>query len=212
MSCSINLRGLNSPLFDNISLDISHKEKIAIVGSNGVGKSTLLDILAGLNESKYDSLEIFHTNIKNQKDYESVREHIGYLFQDSNEQFIAPTVLEDIAFSLRTRGVSEKEAIAKSIEILEKFELQNLQNNSIFELSGGEKKIVALLGILIAKPKLMLLDEPTNGLDNQTQEKLIDILKSTDTSMIIISHQNEFISKIVDKRYLLKTKKLSLIQ
>lgn len=209
MSCSLNLTNLTKDnLFVDINLHLGHKEKIAIIGDNGCGKSTLLDIIAGLSEAKYDSLEIFHHHIHNLGDYKIVRDKIGYLFQDSNDQFIAPTVLEDIAFGLLAKGTTQDEAIKQSLDILAEFGLSDIKNNSIFELSGGEKKIVALLSILVTKPKLMLLDEPTNNLDIQTQTKVINILKQIDTSMIIVSHQNDFIYSIVDKVYKIEDKRL----
>lgn len=202
MSCSINLKNIsysnddNILLFKNVSLDVGHKEKIAIIGSNGVGKSTLLKIIAGVITSYKGQLHLFHNLIKDKNDYKKVRSQIGYLPQDVSSFFLSPTVIEDMMFSLRVCGINKEEAYKKAIKTLNKLEIIHLKDRIIYELSGGEQKIVALAAILISEPKILLLDEPTNALDEKSQEKIISILNSLDKSMIIISHHKSFIEKL----------------
>ena len=206
MSCSVTLKKLSyenggNTLCKNIDLNITHKEKIAIIGPNGCGKTTLLDIIAGLKQKSSGSLELFHNQIENENDFRPMRDLVGYLFQNSDNQFLAPIVLDDVAFSLLSAGMNQEEALLKSTMMLNDLGIEHLKDKIVYNLSGGEKKLVALAGVLVTEPKLMLLDEPTNGLDHNVQIKLVEILKNIDKSIIIVSHHREFIDSIVDKIY-----------
>ena len=206
MSCSVNIKNLSYEingrvLFENLNLDISHKEKIAIVGSNGSGKSSLLKIIAGLIKPNKGKVFLFHEEMSSLKEYKKFRNEIGYLPQDVNDFFLCPTVIEDIMFNLRAKGLSKEEAYKKACLMLEKLDILPLQNRNIFDLSGGEQKIVALAAILISEPKILLLDEPTNALDDEAQEKIINILNSINKSMIIVSHHKSFIQSLTPTIY-----------
>jgi cobalt/nickel transport system ATP-binding protein len=198
-------------LCQNIDLNITHKEKIAIIGPNGCGKTTLLDIIAGLKEKTSGSLELFHNVVENEKDFKPMRDLVGYLFQNSDNQFLAPIVLDDVAFSLLSGGMNQEEALLKATMMLKDLGIGHLKEKIVYNLSGGEKKLVALAGVLVTEPKLMLLDEPTNGLDQNVQLKLVEILKNIDKSIIIVSHHREFIDSIVDKVYEITPDGLNLI-
>lgn len=216
MSCSVTLKKLSyenggNTLCQNIDLNITHKEKIAIIGPNGCGKTTLLDIIAGLKQKNSGSLELFHNNIESEKDFKPIRNLVGYLFQNSDNQFLAPMVLDDVAFSLLSGGMNQKEALLKANMMLQDLGIEHLKDKVVYNLSGGEKKLVALGGVLVTEPKLMLLDEPTNGLDYKVQLKLVEILKKIDKSIIIVSHNREFIDSIVDKVYEITAEGLVLI-
>ncbi len=216
MSCSLNLKNFSYKIGENkeirnINLNLSHKEKIAIVGANGCGKTTLLDIIAGVKSRSGGELELFHQKIDSLADYKSVRDFIGYLFQDSDNQFLCPVVIDDVAFGLLNEGIEKEKAYLKAKMMLEDFNISNLQDKIVYNLSGGEKKLVALAGVLVNEPKLMLLDEPTNGLDEDMQLKLVKILQQIDKSIIIVSHHREFIDKIVDKIYKITDDGLVLI-
>ncbi len=216
MSCSVTLKNLSYEngghiLCQNINLNITHKEKIAIIGPNGCGKTTLLDIISGLKDKSSGSLELFHNIIESEKDFKPIRDMIGYLFQNSDNQFLAPIVLDDVAFSLLSGGINQKEALLKATMMLKDLGIEHLKEKVVYNLSGGEKKLVALAGVLVTEPKLMLLDEPTNGLDQNIQLKLVKILKSIDKSIIIVSHHREFVDSIVDKVYKITSNGLVLI-
>lgn len=213
MSCSINLRKISysnekKELFNNIDLNLGHEEKIAIVGSNGSGKSTLLKIIAGLINPSDGYLEIFHNKIDSLKEFNKYRHDIAYLPQDVTNHFLCPIVIEDVIFSLRARGVSEQEALIKAKKILEKLHISHLQDRVIFDLSGGEQKIVALAGLLILEPKILLLDEPTNALDEESEKKIVNILNSIKKSMIIVSHHKSFIDSLTPTIYKLSNNNL----
>ncbi len=206
MSCSLNLRAVSyenedKDIFNDISLNLGHEEKIAIVGSNGSGKSTLLKIIAGLIKPSSGYIEVFHEKMNNLKDFSKYRSDIGYLPQDVTNHFLCPTVIEDVIFSLRAKGVSKEEALIQGEEILKELKITHLKDRVIFDLSGGEQKIVALAGLLILKPKILLLDEPTNALDVQSEKRIIEILNSIKKSMIIVSHHRSFIESLTSTVY-----------
>ena len=206
MSCSLNLRAISyknedKEIFNDISLNLGHEEKIAIIGSNGSGKSTLLKIIAGLINPRSGYIEVFHEKMNNLKDFSKYRSDIGYLPQDVTNHFLCPTVIEDVIFSLRAKGLSKNEALIQGEEILKELKITHLKDRVIFDLSGGEQKIVALAGLLILKPKILLLDEPTNALDEQSEKRIIEILNSIKKSMIIVSHHRSFIESLTSTVY-----------
>ena len=206
MSCSLNLRAISyknedKEIFNDISLNLGHEEKIAIIGSNGSGKSTLLKIIAGLINPSSGYIEVFHEKMNNLKDFSKYRSDIGYLPQDVTNHFLCPTVIEDVIFSLRAKGISKEDALNQGKQILQELQISHLENRVIFDLSGGEQKIVALAGLLILKPKILLLDEPTNALDEQSEKRIVEILNSIKKSMIIVSHHRSFINSLVSKVY-----------
>ena len=206
MSCSLNLRAISyknedKEIFNDISLNLGHEEKIAIIGSNGSGKSTRLKIIAGLINPSSGHIEVFHEKMNNLKDFSKYRSDIGYLPQDVTNHFLCPTVIEDVIFSLRAKGISKEDALNQGKQILQELQISHLENRVIFDLSGGEQKIVALAGLLILKPKILLLDEPTNALDEQSEKRIIEILNSIKKSMIIVSHHRSFIDSLVSKVY-----------
>ncbi|MBE0496863.1 MAG: ABC transporter ATP-binding protein [Campylobacterales bacterium] len=214
MSCSVTLRNLvlmreGVCLCEGINLDVSHKEKIAIIGPNGCGKTTLLETLAGLRLPQGGTLELFHQPMTCEKDYGPLRFAVGYLFQDSDNQFLSPIVEDDVAFGLLTNGVSVEEARLKTRMMLEDLGIAHLAKKVVYHLSGGEKKLVALAGVLITEPKLLLLDEPTNGLDELMQKRLVEILRGIDKSIIIVSHHQTFIDSVVEGVYEMSPKGLT---
>jgi len=217
MSCSVNLKNIaytneKETLFENISLNLGHEEKIAIIGSNGSGKSTLLKIVAGLINPTQGHIELFHNKMGSLKEFKMFRNEIAYLPQDVSNHFLCPTVIEDVIFSLRAKGEKQEEALKKGEEILRKLQIAHLKERVIFDLSGGEQKIVALAGLLILEPKILLLDEPTNALDENSEKKIVDILNSIKKSMIIVSHHKSFIDSLTPTIYKLQNKRLTKLE
>lgn len=206
MSCSINLKEVSyetnsKEIFKNLTLNVSHEEKVAIVGANGSGKSSLLKIVAGLVKQKDGGVFLFHNEMKKIKNFKEFRSDIGYLPQDVSDHFLCPTVIEDVMFALRAKGVNKDAAYKKSCQILEKLGILHLENRNIYDLSGGEQKIIALAGILITEPRILLLDEPTNALDEDAEKRIITILNDIKKSMIIVSHHKTFIEKLTPTIY-----------
>ncbi|MDR1554524.1 MAG: energy-coupling factor ABC transporter ATP-binding protein, partial [Campylobacteraceae bacterium] len=206
LGCSLNIKNItikrdDKILCKNLSLHVSHKEKVAIIGPNGCGKTTFLETIVGFCPLNDGEIELFHQNIASKNDFKTVRHMVGYLLQDSDNQFLAPIVEDDVAFTLLSHGADKNEARVKTDMILNDLGISHLAKKVVYHLSGGEKKLVALAGVLINEPKLMLLDEPTAGLDFSMQLKLTQILKKIDKSIIIVSHDDEFVESVVDKIY-----------
>ena len=113
-------------------------------------------------------------------------------------------------FTLRAKGVSIDQSYKEAIDILNSLNIKHLEKRVIHDLSGGEQKIVALAGILITKPKIILLDEPTNALDEESENRICNILNSIKKSMVIVSHHNTFIGKLAPTIYTLSDKGLNI--
>ena len=148
--------------------------------------------------------------MKNENDFKKFRTKIGLLFQDSDDQLFSPTVIDDVAFgplNLGFKGNTAKEIAEKT---LEKLHISHLKNRITYKLSGGEKRMVALATILSMNPKVLLLDEPTNGIDEHHLNILIDFLKNTELSFIIISHDEKFLNKVTNKKVKLENGQIHL--
>ena len=209
MSCSLNLRDVSArageiSLFENLNLNLAHKEKLAVIGANGVGKSTLLEIMGGLREPSSGFVEIFHERMNGLEDFKKYRREIGYLFQNSDDQFICPVALDDVSFDLLACGMAKNDAREAARNMLERLGAGRLADKIVYKLSGGEKKLVALAGALVKEPKILLLDEPTAGLDSKMQLRLVEILSGLDVSQIIVSHDLNFIDRLANSLYVLR--------
>jgi cobalt/nickel transport system ATP-binding protein len=215
VSCSVELtnlsfKRLDREIFSGINLQVGHKEKIAIIGPNGCGKTSLLECVAGLEKIDGGEIRLFHKHMASMEDYEPIRVKIGYLLQDADNHFLCPIVEDDIAFSLLAAGVDRSEAQERTLAMMRELDIENLRGKVVYHLSGGEKKLAALAGVLIKEPSLLLLDEPTNALDYAYQLRLAEILAKLDKSVIIVSHNQEFIERVVDKIYTLSSGGLTL--
>jgi cobalt/nickel transport system ATP-binding protein len=127
-----------------------------------------------------------------------VRQNIGLLFQDPDDQLFSPTVLEDVAFGPLNQGKSTSEAKFIAKETLRSLGLSGVEDRVTYKLSGGEKRLVSLATVLAMKPKALLLDEPTTGLDSETTNRLINILNQLDLAYVFISHDMDFIVQTTD--------------
>jgi len=187
-----------------IDLDVSLGERVVVRGSIGVGKTTLL--LAALGLIEHDSGEISLVNERCRRDAEfsKFRGEIGLLFQDPDDQLIGPTVLEDIEFGPLNLGWSAERAHEAADVALAQVGLDELAERPVHELSGGEKRLVALAGLLAMSPKLLLLDEPTASLDESTARRLLDILRSSSLSMLIASHDPLCIKALATRSVMLQ--------
>lgn len=191
-----------------LDLSLNNEEKIGLIASNGSGKTTLFRIVMGLTKPSSGNIEIFGRGVKCEKDFLKIRQRIGLLFQDADDQLFSPTVIEDVAFGPLNQGKSKKEAMDIAIQTLEFLGIEEFKDRINFKLSGGEKRLVSLATVLAMKPEIILLDEPTTGLDEKTKEKLIEVLKVLNLTSIIISHDAEFVNEVTDKIYTIKNGKI----
>lgn len=183
-------------VLDKLNLSFYGGERMGLMGSNGSGKTTLFHIIMGLLKPSFGRIEIMGRRVKEEKDFREVRKRIGLLFQDADDQLFSPTVLEDVAFGPLNLGKSQDEAREIAVRALESLGLAGFEDRITYKLSGGEKRLVSLATVLAMEPDVLLLDEPTTGLDEATEERLVDILKGLDVSYILVSHDLDFLKEV----------------
>lgn len=186
-------------ILNNASFKFYEGESVGIIAPNGSGKTTLFHLIMGLLKPQKGTISIFGKGRRKEKDFIPIRKEIGLLFQDSDDQLFHPTVMDDVLFGPLNQGKSLKDALAISKKTLDFLGLSGFENRITFKLSGGEKRLVALASILSMMPKVILLDEPTLGLDEATSFRLPEILKSLAIPSIIISHDFDFLSKTTNQ-------------
>ncbi len=186
-------------------LTIRQGERIVLLGPNGSGKTTLLHHIIGLLEPTAGQVEVFGVNPK--RAFKTIRQRIGVVFQNPEEQIIAPTVQEDIAFAPINYGIPKSEVASLVQEIMQELDIWHLRAKIPHYLSGGEKKKVALAGAMVMKPELLILDEPFNGLDPRTRLELVKLLNTLNdkygTALLITTHDMDVINLIADQVYIL---------
>ncbi|HZD40779.1 MAG TPA: ABC transporter ATP-binding protein [Terriglobales bacterium] len=191
------------PALDNVSLSMNEGDRFAVIGANGSGKTSLLQIMAGLRHPSsgkvfFRGQEVSEQSLKDQSFLTAFREGVGYVFQDSDVQLFCPTVLDELLFGPLQLGIEENEAVDRAFQIMKMLNIERLKDRPSYMLSGGEKKRVAIASVLTMNPQILLLDEPTNGLDPRTQcflTELILDLNEAGKTICISSHDLSFIDE-----------------
>ena len=196
-------------VLDDLDLHITRGERVGLIGSNGSGKTTLFHLIMGLLRPTQGEIEVFGKKRLQEKDFREVREKIGLLFQDSDDQLFCPTVAEDVAFGPLNLGKTQEEAMATTGEVLKELGLEDFGDRVTYKLSGGEKRLVALATILAMQPEVLILDEPSTGLDEDTVELLVRILKSSGLTYLIASHNTDLLARTTDIAYRLDRGKIT---
>lgn len=199
-----------TPVFRDLAMSLYEKERVGLIAPNGSGKTTLFHIVMGLIKPSAGIITAFGRAVAGEKDFIEVRRRVGLLFQDSDDQLFSPTVLEDVAFGPLNLGKSKDEAVEISRKTLSFLGLSGFEERITTKLSGGEKRLVALATVLSMEPKVLLLDEPSAGLDEATKHRLIHILSALDISYVIVSHEFDFLSEVTDKIYTLQEGRIQI--
>ena len=182
-----------------VSLRISHGEKAALLGLNGAGKSTLLLLTNGLLLPTAGEVNV--GNVPVSKDtLPIVRQSVGMVFQNPDDQLFMPTVEEDVAFGPRNMKLPETEVKRRVDTALEAVGASDLRNKSFAALSGGQKRAVAIATVLAMEPSILVLDEPTANLDHLVRRQLIDIIKSFDHTVLVATHDMEFADEVCTRK------------
>ena len=181
-----------NPILRDISFHVGENEAIGLIGANGVGKSTLLKLLVGLETGYTGSIRVEDIPVS-KENLSKVREKIGYVFQDSDNQLFMTTVEEDVAFAPRNYGLPEEEVQRRVEKALEMTEITHLRDKPIYKMSGGEKKLASIATILSMTPDIILMDEPSAALDPRNRRNLIWLVNGFEYIKIITSHDLDFI-------------------
>lgn len=195
-------------ILDNLNFELGEKEKIGLVAPNGSGKTTLFHIVMGLLKPLDGTIRVLGKTAESESDFAEVRKRVGFLFQDADDQLFSPTVLEDVAFGPLNLGKSREEAMEISQKTLKFLGLDGFEDRITFKLSGGEKKLVSLATVLAMEPAVLLLDEPSTGLDDSTKKRLSEILAGLDLSYVVISHEADFLTSVAQRVYNMKEGKI----
>ena len=179
--------------FKGINLELRRGERLAVVGAAGSGKTTLFHIIMGLNRIDAGRIEVAGREIARPKDFDPVRRTVGFLFQNSEDQLFCPTVAEDVAFGPLNLGKTIEEAERIVARTLERLDITRIADRVTHELSGGQKRLVALATVLAMEPEVLLLDEPTSSLDPRAKRALVSILDKIAGTQVVASHDMEFV-------------------
>lgn len=197
------------PIFEDISLDIKAGEAVCLLGANGSGKSTLLKMLCGLVFPVTGYLEAFGQKItekimEDDKFSQQYFQRVGFVFQNSDVQLFTTRVGDEIAFGPLQLGLGPAQVKKRVEDVLDMLKIRYLEDRSPHRLSGGEKKRVAVASVLALNPEVLILDEPTNGLDPRTQRGLVELLLELNSigRTIIISTHNLELAHTLSRRAL----------
>ena len=206
---------LASTALSDVSLTIEDGSYTALIGHTGSGKSTILQLLNGLLVPSAGSVRVFDTLITStskNKDIRQIRKQVGLVFQFAENQIFEETVLKDVAFGPQNFGVSEEDAEQIAREKLALVGIdESLFNRSPFELSGGQMRRVAIAGILAMEPAILVLDEPTAGLDPLGRKELMNLFKKLHQSgmtIVLVTHLMDDVAEYANQVYVMEKGRL----
>ncbi len=199
---------------NNVNLKINKGEFVAIIGHTGSGKSTLIQHFNGLERPKSGNVFYNDENIyENNYDLRKLRCKVGLVFQYPEHQLFEETVLKDVCFGPMNMGMSREEAEKKAKLVLEQVGInEKCYNKSPFELSGGQKRRVAIAGVLAMNPEIIVLDEPTAGLDPKGRDKILNRIKdlhdNTGIGVVLVSHSMEDVANYAQRLIVINNGKI----
>ena len=198
------------PVLQEISFRLQTGDRVALMGATGSGKSTLLENLIGLKHPQSGKIWINGIPIL-PNTLPQIRQQIGFSFQDPNDQLFMPTILEDITFGPLNYGISPIAAKEKAHQLLADFGLESYAHRSAHELSGGQRRLAALAAILALDPAILILDEPTNGLDPAWRRHLAQVLLKLPVQvMLIASHDLQWLGRVTQRALVLSNGKIQI--
>ncbi len=192
---------------DGVSFEVRPGEKVALLGANGCGKSTLLKILDGLIFPDAGSFEAFgqavtEENLQDEGFSMGFRSRVGFIFQNSDAQVFSPSVREEVAFGPLQLGWTKEKVEERIGDVMAMLEIEGLADRAPFQLSGGEKKRVAIASVLVMNPDVLLFDEPTAALDPRTQEWLTELIAElgrAGKTIVLATHDLDVLDVIADR-------------
>ena len=187
----------------DVSFAIAEGERVAVLGANGAGKTTLLLAAVGVIPIASGELELCGLPVTKATLFD-VRQKAGLVFQNPDDQLFMPTVYEDIAFGPRNYRVAEADIKARADRVCAKLNIPHLAQRMTGTLSGGEKRLAALAGVLVMEPSVLLLDEPTSFLDPRARRNLTAILRELPQTLVIATHDFRLAEDLCSRVIVLK--------
>lgn len=203
--------GAGTKVLDGVDFRLGFGDRIGLVGPNGAGKSTLFRLLLGLAKPEAGRVLGIGRVMQSPKDFQELRKHVGLLFQDADDMLFCPTVLEEAAFGPMNIHRDAKKARRIALETLDRLGIVDLADRVPHRLSGGEKRLSALAAVLSMRPKALLLDEPTSGVDEAHVEKLIHIVNGLDAGLAVVSHDRDFLAALGTRNVQLKDGRIEAV-
>jgi cobalt/nickel transport system ATP-binding protein len=188
---------------DDLSFRVEPGESVGLIGPNGAGKTSLFLCLAGVLTPRAGQLRLAGLDLKDARQRKRLPAHVGIVFQNSDDQLFNTTVFDDVAFGPLNLGLPPDEVRARVAEALARVGMTGQEQRVPFHLSGGEKRRVALAGVLAMRPQVLLLDEPSTYLDPRGRREVIRLLGELGGTRIVASHDLEMIVQTCDRTLLL---------
>jgi cobalt/nickel transport system ATP-binding protein len=196
----------SAPAIADISFTVQEGERVALIGANGVGKSTLLLGVVGVLPIHGGGISVCGVNVE-KKNFPAIRRNAALVFQNPDDELFMPSVYEDIVFGPRNfagkNGLDENALSGRVDTLLAELGIEKLKNRMSHKLSGGEKRMVSLASVLIMSPKLLLLDEPSAFLDPRARRRLISTLETLSQTLVIATHDPDLALKLCRRVILL---------
>ncbi|SFV04779.1 biotin transport system ATP-binding protein [Methylobacterium sp. 174MFSha1.1] len=174
----------------DLSLDLAER-RIAVVGGNGSGKSTFARLLNGLLVPSHGTVRV--DGLDTRRDGKAVRRKVGFVFQNPDNQIVLPVVSEDLAFGLKNLGLPKDEIARRTDEALRRYDLQDFRDHPAHLLSGGQKQLLAIAGVLAMAPDVIVFDEPTTLLDLRNKRRIAEAVDGLAQRAVVISHDLAFL-------------------
>jgi cobalt/nickel transport system ATP-binding protein len=195
------------PALDGVSVEVRRGEKLALLGANGCGKSTLLKVLDGLVFPDSGTVRAFgrpltEAALEDQQFNEGFRSRVGFVFQNADAQVFSPSVREEVAFGPLNLGLDAAEVELRVGDTLAMLGIEELAERAPYQLSGGEKKRVAIASVLVMSPEVILFDEPTAALDPRTQQWLVELivqLNEGGRTIVLATHDLDLLDVLADR-------------
>lgn len=187
----VSVRRGDRLILQDLTLSLSQR-RIGVIGANGSGKSTFARLLNGLVLPAAGTVTVGGLDTK--LDGKAVRRMVGFLFQNPDSQIVYPTVAEDVAFGLKNRGVAKADVQQRVDAVLARYGLAGFGDRLIHELSGGERQLVALAGLMVLEPELLVLDEPTTMLDLSNKRRILKAVEGSMRMVLMATHDLDLLA------------------
>ena len=194
----------DTTVLSGVSFEVQAGEIVALVGPNGCGKTSVMRIVNGLEfaqagEYRFDGVRIDRTFLANEDVAKRFHQRVGYVFQDADAQLFCSSVAEEVAFGPSQMGLATAEVERRVADACRIFGVDSLLDRAPYRLSGGQKKRVALAAVVSMNPDVLVLDEPTNGLDEASERTVVEFLRAFDAagkSVVVSTHYHDFVEEL----------------